>query len=88
MKSNLEGDDEVKDVEDKENENDSDIYDLDQDQNHEGVDLCAMMNGMRDLKMFMTHKFDSHEVQFQEMRTFFQRWDNLGASPSEFFIRF
>lgn len=46
------------------------------------VDISVVMDGMMDLKMFMTQKFDAHDMQFQELN---HRWDNLGCSPSSFY---
>jgi len=59
----LEGDAEMEDVENEEDDSDSD-YDPDRNQDHQGVDLSEVMNGMRDLKMFMTQRFDAQDLQF------------------------
>jgi len=53
----------MEDVENEEDDSDSD-YDPDRNQDHQGVDLSEVMNGMRDLKMFMTQRFDAQDLQF------------------------
>ena len=70
----LENDVEIEDVVDEDEEDD---YDFDpdhdhshvhiHDKNHKMVDLSVVIDGMRDLKMFMTQKLDAQDMQFQEL---------------------
>lgn len=63
------------------------------------VDFSEVLNEIKDLKGFMTQKFDAQDLQFQklnrrfdaqeaqiqEMRQSVQRWEDLGCSTNDFF---
>lgn len=67
---------ETSDVEDFDCDPDNDEDVQDSNQNHPMVDLSEVLNGMKDLKRFMTQNFDAQDLQFQEVN---RRFDTQEA---------
>jgi len=103
--SDFENDADMEDVEEETSDVEDFDYDPDDDedvqgsnQNHPMVDLSEVLNGMKDLKRFMTQNFDAQDLQFQEvnkrfdtqeaqiqeMRESVQKGEDLGCSTDAF----
>jgi hypothetical protein len=100
LNNDLEGDADMEEAE-EDSDPDYDPENVeDQQFEPQGVDLNQVLESISDLKAFMTqrfkdqdeqflkisHKFDTQETQFNEMKKQFHKWNtNLGISTDDFF---
>ena len=79
---NLENEVEMVDAEEETSDDDDSDYDPENDhnqghgENHQMMDSNEVMNGIRDLKRFMTQKFDAQDMKFQKVNRRFDAQDH------------